>query len=340
MADEAPAPAAPAPAPSPLSIAATIADRLRTAPEPSAPSGGAQDPPAAAGGTAPAPDESATGADRGADNQPGGEADSPAPLDPPRSWSKDARERWSRLDRADQEYLLQRDSEDTAAVRRGQNEAADARKKAEADIAQIQAERQRTAAQLQFLSQHIQTFDPVLAEGNKTDWTKLAQENPADYVAKRAQYDHRLQVIQAIQGEQQRLHSEALGQAKGRMVEAVRRELNLHDDKAWNAFDQELTHYLLNLGYRPEVLQQVVDPVAVLTARKAMLYDKMQADRAALDAKKKAPPPTRTMRAGALQDGPGTDARFEAAKKAALKSGSARQVADVIAARLRTTPQP
>lgn len=330
------APSAPDPGQSAQSIAAAITDRLRADPAPgdtAAPSPSVPQ----ADDTAPPAEPAATGEDRAQPDQPDA---SQAPIEPPRSWSKEARERWARLDRADQEYLIQRDSEDTAAVRRGQNEAAEVRKKAEAEVAQIAAERQRTAQQLQFLSQHIQTFDPVLAEGNRTDWAKLAQDNPADYVAKRAQYEQRVQTIQAIQAEQQRLHNGALEQAKSKMVESVRRELNLHDDKAWQAFDAELTHYLLGLGYRPEVLQAVVDPVAVMTARKAMLFDKQEAARAALEAKKKAPTPTRVMKAGALQDGTGSDARFEAAKKAALKSGSPRAIADVIAGRLRANPQP
>jgi hypothetical protein len=134
------------------------------------------------------------------------------------------------------------------------------------------------------------------------------------------------------------LHNEALGQAKTRMVETLRRDLNL-DDKSWQQFDQEMTGYLVKSGFRPEFIGQVVDPVSVHIARKAMLYDKLMAERAALEAKKKSPAPTRVMRPGALEDGFGTDARFDAAKKAALKSGNARRVADVIAQRLRANPQ-
>jgi hypothetical protein len=234
--------------------------------------------------------------------------------------------------------LLRRDSEDSQAVRRVQNEAAEARKAVETERAQIAAERQRTAQQLDFLSQQIQSFDPILAEGARTDWTKLAQEAPGDYVAKRQQYEDRVRTVQAIEARKQELQAGQMQQAKARMVDTLKRDLNL-DDAGFAKFDAEITDYLMKTGYRPEFISQVVDPVSVQVARKAMLYDRLMADRAALEAKKKAPAPTRVMRAGTLEEGNGTDARFEAAKKSALKSGNARDIASVIAARLRATPQ-
>lgn len=337
MADE----AAPAPTPAPAiepgasaqSIAASITDRLR---QDGAPGDGAsQNTPADAGGTAPQ-ETAATGDERGEGDRA---EETLPPIAPPRSWSKEYHARWSGLDRETQEYLAQRDSEDSAAVRRGQNEAAEARKKAEADSASIAAERTQTAQQLAFLSQHIQAFDPILAEGAKTDWARLAQDNPGDYVARRAQFDQRVATVRAIEAERQRLNNEALGTAKAKMVETLRRDLNMHDDKEWSAFDRELTGYLVQAGFKPEFVAQVVDPVSVHIAHKAMKYDKLMAERAALEAKKKAPAPTKVIRAGALQDGAGSDARFEAAKKAALKSGNARTVASLIAQRLRATPQ-
>ena len=325
----------PEPGQSSQSIAAAITERLRTPEGESAPGDAATPSPAPSADDAAPPDREATGDDHATVDRT---EPTPPPLEPPRSWSAEARANWSRLDRETQEYLRERDSEDSAAVRRGQNEAAEARKRAEAEVAQVQAERQRTAQQLEFLSQQIQNFDPILAEGARTDWTKLAQEAPGDYVAKRQQYEDRVRTVQAIEARKQELHQGALQQAKARMVDTLRRDLNL-DEKGFAAFDAEITGYLVKAGYQPEFIAQVVDPVSVQVARKAMLYDRMMADRAALEAKKKAPTPTRTMRPGTLEEGQGTDARFEAAKKTALKSGNARSIASVITQRLRATPQ-
>ena len=324
----------PDPGQSSQSIAAAITERLRTPEGESAPGEDAatRSPAPSADDAAPA-DTQATGEDTGVDREP-----AVPPIEPPRSWAKEARERWSKLDRETQEYLRDRDSEDSQAVRRTQNEAAEARKAAEAERAQIAAERQRTAQQLEFLSQHIQNFDPILAEGARTDWTKLAQEAPGDYVAKRQQYEDRIRTVQAIEARKQELHQGSMQQSKAKMVDTLKRDLQL-DDKGFEKFDSEITQYLVKEGYAPQFIAQVVDPTSVKVARKAMLYDRMMAERAALEAKKKAPTPTRVMRPGTLQEDVGTDARFEAAKKSALKSGSARQMAGLIAARLRATPQ-
>jgi hypothetical protein len=327
----------PEPGQSSQSIAAAITERLRE--ELPASGDGApgnepfpRSPPPTGDDAAPA-DTQATGEDTGVDREP-----AVPPIEPPRSWAKEARDNWAKLDRATQEYLRERDSEDSAAVRRTQNEAAEARKAAEAERAQIAAERQRTAQQLEFLSQHIQNFDPILAEGQRTDWTKLAQEAPGDYVAKRQQYEDRIRTVQAIEARKQELHRGALEQAKDKMVATLKRDLNL-DDAGFAKFDREITAHLMKQGYSPEFIGHITDAQSIKEARKAMLYDKMMAERAALEQKRKAPVPTRTMRPGVLEDGAGTDARFEAAKKAALKSGSARQMAGLIAARLRATPQ-
>jgi hypothetical protein len=324
----------PDPGQSSQSIAAAITERLRTPDGESAPGEDAAttSPAPSADDAAPA-DTQATGEDTGVDREPAA-----PPIEPPRSWAKEARDNWAKLDRATQEYLHQRDSEDSQAVRRTQNEAAEQRKAAEAERAQIAAERQRTAQQLEFLSQHIQNFDPILAEGARTDWTKLAQEAPGDYVAKRQQYEDRIRTVQAIEARKQELHAGHLQQGKAKLVDTIKRDLNL-DDKGFAKFDTEISNYLVSRGFRPEFITQIVDPESIKMAHESFLYRKLMAERAALEAKKKAPTPTRVMRPGTLQEDVGTDARFEAAKKSALKSGSARQMAGLIAARLRATPQ-
>jgi hypothetical protein len=64
-------------------------------------------------------------------------------IEPPRSWSKDAHDRWSKLDRETQEFLAARDSEDQKAIKRSLNEAAEQRKAAEADKKAVETERER-----------------------------------------------------------------------------------------------------------------------------------------------------------------------------------------------------
>ena len=56
-----------------------------------------------------------------------------APIEPPRSWTKEARERFASLPRETQEYLAQREQERDRELRRTQNEAAEQRKGLEAE---------------------------------------------------------------------------------------------------------------------------------------------------------------------------------------------------------------
>jgi hypothetical protein len=53
------------------------------------------------------------------------EANALPPIEPPRFWSKDAKERWASLPRETQAYLAEREQERDREVRRTQNEAAD-----------------------------------------------------------------------------------------------------------------------------------------------------------------------------------------------------------------------
>lgn len=88
-----------------------------------------------------------------------GEGDEPEipAIDPPKSWSKDAHERWSKLDRETQEFLASRDSEDQKAIKRNLQEAAEARKAAEADQAKWKQEREQYVAKQTAYTQALET---------------------------------------------------------------------------------------------------------------------------------------------------------------------------------------
>jgi hypothetical protein len=97
-------------------------------PDPSAP-------PADADAAPPGSDPGATG-ETTARAEPSAELASPAtqaPIEPPRSWTKEARERFASLPRETQEYLAQREQDRDRELRRNQNEAAEQRKVLEAE---------------------------------------------------------------------------------------------------------------------------------------------------------------------------------------------------------------
>jgi hypothetical protein len=66
-----------------------------------------------------------------------------APIEPPRSWTKEARERFLSLPRETQEYLAAREQDRDRELRRGQNEAAEQRKAMEAERQKVEQARQQ-----------------------------------------------------------------------------------------------------------------------------------------------------------------------------------------------------
>lgn len=87
-------------------------------------------------------EEQATGEAQEAD------ADANPPLELPRSWTKDQTERWSKLDRDMQDFLLEHERKITTGTNQRLNEAADIRKAAEAKAEQADKVRQTFEAKL------------------------------------------------------------------------------------------------------------------------------------------------------------------------------------------------
>src|SRR5437764_1181432 len=89
-----------------------------------------------------------------AEGQPSGETESqPEPaaeplIEPPRSWTKDEKERFKTLPRETQEYLAERETERDREIRRSQNEAAEKLKGLSAKEQAVEQARQQYEAAL------------------------------------------------------------------------------------------------------------------------------------------------------------------------------------------------
>ena len=187
------------------------------------------------------------------------------------------------------------------------------------------AERERSefAARAQQLDGLLQQapFDPVLAQGQKTDWTSLARENPAEYVARDAEYKARLHYWQQVsqQAEHARVQTAQQRQAEGekRMRELVP---EWADDGKRKQLQAGIAKTLEAVGFTQDEYAGVTDPRVLMIARDAMLYRQMQSDRKAADAKRSAPPPPRTMAPGTTQANP-TNSAAKALLKTAARTG-------------------
>jgi len=107
------------------------------------------------------------------------------PIEPPRSWTKEEKERFKSYPRELQAYLLEREQERDRELRRSQNEAADQRKAIDAERAKVAQARQHYETALPVLLQSllqqqagefsdIRTIDDIERLA-RDDWPRYAQ---------------------------------------------------------------------------------------------------------------------------------------------------------------------
>lgn len=152
------------------------------------------------------------------------EPETPA-IDPPRSWTKEANERWSKLDRETQKWIVERDREDQAAIKRALNEAADKRKAAEAEHETGTKARQQYEQALPVLLQTLyqQQAGEFADIQSMADVERLAREDFPRY----AVWDAQQKKIAAVQGQLQETQHRQSQEAVQRWNDFVKTE----DDK-------------------------------------------------------------------------------------------------------------
>lgn len=189
-------------------------------------------------------------------------------IDPPKSWSKDAHERWSKLDRETQEFLAARDSEDQKAIKRSLQEAADERKAAKAEREAAgqdkKAYQEKLPTLLQTLYEQQSHMFPDIR--NIGDYERMAIE--ADRVAEIDPFTSlRLQArLKAFDAHQQKLVSvkHEVDQAEGEKASAVQGELNAYkneQDKDFLEFAPELRDPKRKAEVTEKAIKILVDDV-------------------------------------------------------------------------------
>lgn len=202
------------------------------------------------------------------------EAEDP-PIQPPHSWDKEAKERFQKLDRETQEYLVNRENDRDRAVSQKLNEAAETRKAAEEASSK--------------LAQYAQAFDQVLTQAQQrfadkwanTDWRRLADENPADYVraqeAFKADQQALAQTQQAQQAAEMQAHQRFLQQEGERLKEVAP---DLVDPEKGGERKRELVKFLTEKGVDAEALRWA------RASELALAYDAMRWRQAQAEAAK------------------------------------------------------
>lgn len=161
-------------------------------------------------------------------------------------------------------------------------QVAEARKELEAESAAIRAEREQYAQLLGALQQQLES-----AGEQPIDWDRLYLEDPIEWVRQRELARDKQERQAAIQSEQQRLSQLTAQQRADEMKATLAKESEelikavpeWKDPKKAKAEKQMLIEFGQKIGYSEDELKNVFDHRAVITLRKAALYDQMVSKR-------------------------------------------------------------
>ena len=154
------------------------------------------------------------------------------------------------------------------------------RQKADAELAATQQERQRYLSQLeQFNTQ----ADSKIDELAKTDWTRLKEEDPTEYMLKRDQYRELQDNKRMVEEEQQNLQlkSQQENQAKWQEELGRQQEIMVQRLPEWTDPDkgpklkQNIKSFAVKKGFTEQEVNSLIDARSVDVLHKAMLYENL-----------------------------------------------------------------
>lgn len=165
------------------------------------------------------------------------------------------------------------------------------------------------------------------------DWPQLAQEDPTQYVALRAEFEAHVNRVNMAYAEQQRIaeasrqksqeeHQERLKAEYQKMVERI--PDIAHPEKG-KVIRQDIKGYLSKVGYSDEEIGGLADSRAAEIAYKAMLYDKAQKAKVAGAEKVKKLP--KVQKSGVSQKADPKSAAANAARERLRKTGKVDDLA-------------
>jgi len=223
------------------------------------------------------------------------------PLEPPKYWSKDAKDRFADLPPELQAVVLEQEGPREAAAAKAKAEAAEETKAARAQLQGVQTLAEQLDA---FLPEAIETFQRRWGD---PDWEATIEQYGAEQAAKlKARYEREQsqlqQLTQANQAAQQKAHhAYVLEQFQALATLDPELAPDVKDPTQGAEKRQEVTKYLVAAGVDPQAIGNI-SAVEMTLARKAMLWDDAQAKLKAAPPKPKNPAPRAApVRPGAAQ---------------------------------------
>jgi hypothetical protein len=197
----------------------------------------------------------------------------PPPIDPPRSWTKDEKERWHALPRETQEYIASREQERDREIRRSQNEAAEKLKGMSAREQALEQARHQYETALPALLQTLQQAQAGEFGDIRTlsDVEKLAAEDWPRYV----RWDASQKKVAAVAQELRAAQERQVHEAQSRFVAFAKRQDELFNERAPEFADKAqaaklqdaAVAALRDLGFEDTELAQLWNGQASLSLR-------------------------------------------------------------------------
>jgi hypothetical protein len=195
------------------------------------------------------------------------------PIEPPRSWTKEEKERFKSLPHETQEYLAAREQERDRAVRQSQNEAAEYAKGLQAQAQAVEQARQQYEQALPALLQTVQESMAGAFPDIRTieDVTRLSTEDPFRFSQWQA---HRIKV-DAVQQEVEQSRYRQQAEFQTRWTEFAAREdtkvmeaiPELSDPAQREKIQKSAVNYLRDAGFTDQELAQAWNGQASISPR-------------------------------------------------------------------------
>lgn len=192
------------------------------------------------------------------------------------------------LDELQSGYMRQSD------YTRKTQQVAEGRKQAEAELQALEAQRHSYAEQLAAVEAALQQSEP-----SEEYWTHLQENDPIEFLSQKEAYRSRQDALALAKTERERVQQEQMAayeaQAKERLKQEGQKLLEAipewrDPDTMQREKNAVYTYANRHLGFSPEELKNASDHRAVVTFRKAYLYDELMSQKPAASKKtKKAP---------------------------------------------------
>jgi len=210
---------------------------------------------------------------------------------------------------------------------------AEQRKQADEELAATQQERQRYLSQLeQFNTQ----ADSKLNELKSTDWTRLKEEDPTEYMLKRDQYRELQENKRTVEEEQKNLQYKSQQEQQAKWQEELGRQQEIMAQRLpeWNdptkgpKLKQDIKSFAVKTGFSEQEVDSLIDARSVDVLHKAMLYDNLLA--AKISNKKAKVVPKVTRPGSPATKGEISSDKVKAQRAKLRKSGHVKDASSVI----------